>query len=196
MVPACLACALALQWNWSEAEKNFQQAIDLGEHADTLRQYALFLAALGRFDSSWNYLQKARRIDPFSLRQKAVYIKVCHLSREYNKGLETAPEYGPLSLEHEIYRAFLLIQLNRLDEATQIARDLPRKAGADPSLMSAVAEIQAMCGQTVAAGRIAGDFDLLSANSPISKFRQALLRLALGDPDGAIALLSAETKRS
>jgi hypothetical protein len=36
--------------------------------------------------------------------------------------------------------------------------------------MSAVAEIQAICGQTAAAGRIAGDFDLLSANSPISKF--------------------------
>jgi hypothetical protein len=54
-----------------------------------------------------------------------------------------------------------------------------------------VAEVLAGCGEPDAAGRIAGDFNLFASQSPISKFRQALLLLALGNRDRAISLLSA-----
>jgi hypothetical protein len=56
--------------------------------------------------------------------------------------------------------------------------------------MSGVAELLAACGETDAAGRIAADADLFASNSPISKFRQALLLVALGNRELAIHLLS------
>jgi len=193
-VVACTACALALAWKWNDAEKWFQRALGLGESAGTYRQYALFLAALGRFDEAWNYLQQARQIDPFSYRQKVVYTKLFHLSRDYERGVKDVSEdmaYGPLPIESEICRAIMLASLDRREEAKQLARSLMGKAGAQPVLMSAIAEVLAMCGQPAAADRIARDYNLFSANSPISKFRQALLSIALQNPEKAISLLSA-----
>ena len=194
LVPTCTACALALAWKWDSAEKCFQQALGLGVNAVSYRQYALFLAALGRFDQAWNYLQEAHQIDPFSYRQKVVYAKLVHLSRDYDKGVKHVSEqlvYGPLPIESEVYRAMMLISLDRRDEAKQLGRSLLSKAGAQPVLMSAIAEVLAMCGQTASADRIASDYNLFSENSPISKFRQALLSLALNNSEKAISLLSA-----
>jgi signal transduction histidine kinase/TolB-like protein len=194
LVPGCTACALALAWQWDSAEKFFLRAFGPGANAGSYRQYALFLAALGRFDEAWNYLQEAHHIDPFSYRQKVVYTKLFHVSRDYDKGVKPISEqmaYGPLPLESEIYRAMMLVSLDRRDEAKQLARSLVGKAGAQPVLMSAIAEVLAMCGQTAVANRIASDYHLFSANSPISKFRQALLSLALQNLEKAMSLLSA-----
>jgi tetratricopeptide (TPR) repeat protein len=194
LVPASMGTVLALAWKWSDAEKSFEEALVLGEHAGTYRQYALFLAAIGRFDEAWNYVQRAQQIDPFSRRQKMVYTKLFHLSRNYDKGVEQISEesmYGALPVESDIYRALMLISLDRRDEARQIAEGLRSKAGAEPAMMSAVAEVLAKCGQTATADRIVMDHNLFSANSAISKFRQALLSLALGDSENAISLLSA-----
>jgi TolB-like protein/tetratricopeptide (TPR) repeat protein len=193
-VPACRASALALSWKWREAEASFNRALDLGEHAATYRQYAMFLAARSRLREAWNYIQRAQQIDPFSYRQKALYTRLLYMSRNYEDGLRYLSEqllYGRLPNEAELYRAMMLISHNRCDEARRLAQELLDKAGGQPVMMSGVAEVLAACGETDAAGRIAADSDLFAPHSPISKFRQALLLLALHNPDRAISLLSA-----
>jgi TolB-like protein/tetratricopeptide (TPR) repeat protein len=193
-VPACRGSALALSWKWHEAEVSFNQALDLGEHAGTYRQYAMFLAARCRLREAWNYIQRAQQIDPFSYRQKVLYTRLLYMSRNYEDGLRYLSEqllYGRLPNEAELYRAMMLISHNRCDEARRLAEELLDKAGGQPVLMSGVAEVLAACGETDAAARIASESDLLAPNSPISKFRQALLLLALGNRDRAISLLSA-----
>ncbi len=193
-VPACRGSALALSWKWREAEVSFNQALDLGEHAGTYRQYAMFLAARSRLREAWNYIQRAQQIDPFSYRQKVLYTRLLYMSRNYEDGLRYISEqllYGRLPNEAELYRAMMLISHNRCDEARRLAQELLDKAGGQPVMMSGVAEVLAACGETDAAGTIAADSDLFAPNSPISKFRQALLLLALGNRDRAIALLSA-----
>jgi TolB-like protein/tetratricopeptide (TPR) repeat protein len=193
-VPACRGSALALSWKWREAEVSFNRALDLGEHAGTYRQYAMFLAARSRLREAWNYIQRAQQIDPFSYRQKVLYTRLLYMSRNYEDGLRYLSEqllYGRLPNEAELYRAMMLISHNRRDEARRLAQELLDKAGGQPVMMSGVAEVLAACGETDAAGRIAADSDLFAPNSPISKFRQALLLLALGNRDRAISLLSA-----
>jgi TolB-like protein/Tfp pilus assembly protein PilF len=194
LAPTCMGSALTLSWKWREAEVNFKQALGLGEHAGTYRQYAMLLAARGRFPEAWNYIQKAQQIDPFSYRQKVLYTRLLYLSRNYENRLRYMSEqllYGRLPSEAELYRAMMLISHNRRDAARRIARELLDKAGGQPVVMSGAAEVLATCGETDAADRIAGDSDLFAPNSPISKFRQALLLLALGNRDRAISLLSA-----
>jgi tetratricopeptide (TPR) repeat protein len=193
-VPASRGSALALSWKWREAEVSFNQALNLGEHAGTYRQYAMFLAARSRLREAWNYIQRAQQIDPFSYRQKVLYTRLLYMSRNYEDGLRYLSEqllYGRLPNEAELYRAMMLISHNRCDEARRLAQELLDKAGGQPVMMSGVAEVLAACGETDAAGRIAADSDLFAPNSPISKFRQALLLLAWGNRDRAISLLSA-----
>jgi TolB-like protein/tetratricopeptide (TPR) repeat protein len=191
--PACRGSALTLSWRWREAEMSFKQALALGEHAATYRQYALLLAAQGRLREAWNYIQKAQQIDPFSYRQKVLYTRLLYLSRNYEDGLRYVSEqllYGRLPNEAELYRAMMLFSHNRRDEATRVAQELLDKASGQPVMMSGVAELLAACGETDAAGRIAADADLFASSSPISKFRQALLSIALGNRELAISLLS------
>ena len=194
LVSACMGSALTLSWKWREAEVSFKQALGLGENAGTYRQYAMLLAARGRLREAWNYVHKAQQIDPFSFRQKVLYTRLLYLSRNYKDRLRDVSEqllYGRLPNEAELYRALMLISHNRRDDARRMAQELWDKAGGQPVIMSGVAEALAACGETDAAGRIAGDSDLFTPNSPISKFRQALLLLALGNRDRAISLLSA-----
>jgi tetratricopeptide (TPR) repeat protein len=193
-VPACRGSALTLSWRWREAEVSFKQAFALGEHAATYRQYGLLLAAQGGLREAWNYIQRAQQIDPFSYRQKVLYTRLLYISRNYEDGLRYMSEqllYGRLPNEAELYRAMILVSHNRRDEATRLAEELLDRAGGQPVMLSGVAELLAACGETDAAGRIATDSNLLAPNSPISKFRQALLLLALGNRDRAISLLSA-----
>jgi hypothetical protein len=84
----------------------------------------------------------------------------------------------------------MLISLDRRDEAKQLAQSLVCKAGAQSVLMSVI-EVLAMYGQTATADRIASDYNLFYANSPVSKFRPALLSLALQNSEKAMSLLSA-----
>ena len=57
---------------------------------------------------------------------------------------------------------------------------MPLRAGA--------AEILARCGDDAAP--MAHEHNLLSSGGPLSRYRQALLSIALGDSEGALSLLS------
>jgi predicted Zn-dependent protease len=122
-----------------------------------------------------------------------VHVMVTYMSRNHEDGLYLSEPilFGRLPDEAELYRAMMLISHNRCDEARRLAQDLLDKTVGQPVTMSGVAEVLAACGETDAAGGIAADSDLLAPKSPISKFRQALLLLALGDRDRAISILSA-----
>jgi TolB-like protein/Flp pilus assembly protein TadD len=190
---AALACALAMEWNWKEAETSFRRALELGSHHGTYRQFSAFLAALGRFDEAWNYLQLAQEIDPFSYRQKASYARFLFWSRRYKEAGEHFSRplmYGPLPPEVLVYQALVEVQLGHSEEAKKIAQTMQRNAGPHSLFQTAIAEIYALSGERVLAAGIVEESGLLDPAYPNSKFRKASLSLALGDANKAISLLN------
>lgn len=191
---AAMGCVLALAWDWSSAETNFQRAVELVSHAASDRQYAMLLTTLGRFDEAWLYLESAQQIDPFSYLQKVACAKFFYLSRRHEEALEHFAEllrFGSLPLEVSLYLALIHIQLAQQDKAKQIARQAQRSAGAQPSLKAWIAEILVRCGEVSAAMSIVDELKLLSPATPLSRFRQSLLAIALNNSDEALSLLSA-----
>jgi TolB-like protein len=190
---SAMACALAMEWKWKEAEATFRRALALGSHHGTYRQFAAFLAALGRFDEAWSYLQIAQQIDPFSYRQKASYARFFFWSRRYQEATEHFSKplmYGPLPPEVLIYQALVQVQLGQAEEAKKIAQTMQRSAGGQSLFQGAIAQIYALCGDKVLAVGIVDEFGLLDPAHPTSKFRKAALALALGDANKAISLLN------
>jgi tetratricopeptide (TPR) repeat protein len=182
-----------LEWDWSGAEASFIQALSLGTHAPTYRQYAIYLTALERFDEAWIYLQYAQQIDPFSYRQKVACAKFFFLSRRYDEGLDyiaTPVADAALPLEVRLYQALTYIKLGRHDDAKNMAQSLFRSVGAEPTLRACLAEIFALSGEKSLADKATAEFNLLSPTAPISKFRQALLSIASGNSQAALFLLS------
>jgi TolB-like protein/tetratricopeptide (TPR) repeat protein len=189
---SAMACALAMEWNWKEAEVNFRRALALGSHHGTYRQFAAFLAALGRFDEAWTHLQIAQQIDPFSYRQKASYARFFFWSRRYKEATEHFSKplmYGPLPPEVLVYQALVQVQLGHGEEAKKIAQTMQRSAGGQSQFQRAIAEIYALCGDKALAAGIVDECGLLDPAHPTSRFRKASLALALGDPNKAVSLL-------
>jgi TolB-like protein/Tfp pilus assembly protein PilF len=190
---SAMACALAMEWNWKEAETNFRRGLELGSHHGTYRQFAAFLAALGRFDEAWTYLQIAQQIDPFSYRQKASYARFFFWSRRYKEAADHFSKplmYGPFPPEVLVYQALVQLQLGHSEEAKKIAQTMQSSAGAPSLFPAAIAEIYALCGDKALATAIVDESGLLDPAYPSSKFRKASLSLALGDANKAISLLN------
>jgi TolB-like protein len=190
---SCLGSAQGLEWDWESAEKSFLHGLGLGSHAAVSRRYALFLAALGRYEEASYHLETAQQIDPFSNRQKVARARFLHLTRRFEEGLRQLSEpliYGPLPVEVRFLLALMSAHLGKKDQAKQIIESLRAASGAQLPMMAGIAELLALSGEAEQAEKIARDFKLLSLDSPISRFRQALLSLALGDRKNALSLLS------
>jgi len=177
------ACALAMDWQWSEAEGEFERALTLGSHQGTYRQYSAFLSVLGRYDEAWSYLQIAQQLDPFSYRQKVSYARFLYVSRLYEEAVEhfARPSYGPLPLEVSALRALIEVQLGRHTEAMKLAQTLQRNVGGQPFFRSLIAEVVARCGEIEVAIKMIDDRRLFAPETPLSNFRRASLAVAIGD---------------
>jgi TolB-like protein len=189
---SCLGGAQALAWEWEDAEKSFLHGESLGLHANASRRYALFLTALGRFDEASHRLEIVQSIDPFSNRQKVSRMRFLHITRRFEEGLRQLSEpliYGPLPVEARFLQALMAAHVGKRDQAKQLIEGIRPASGGRLSTMAGLAEVLAMIGETSEADQIARSFHLLSLDTAVSRFRQALLSLALGDGEGALSFL-------
>jgi TolB-like protein len=189
---SCLGGAQALAWQWEDAEKSFLHGESLGLHANASRRYALFLTALGRFDEASHRLEIVQSIDPFSNRQKVSRMRFLHITRRFEEGLRQLSEpliYGPLPVEARFLQALMAAHVGKRDQAKQLIEGIRPASGGRLSTMAGLAEVLAMIGETSEADQIARSFHLLSLDTAVSRFRQALLSLALGDGEGALSFL-------
>ncbi len=190
---SCLGSAQALEWDWENAEKSFIHGSGLGFHVSAARRHGLFLAALGRNDEASHHLEAAQRIDPFSNRQKVARTKFLHITRRFAEGLGLLSEpliYGPLPVEARYLFALMAVHLGKKEQAKQLIESIRPASGADLPMMAGVAEVLALIGETEQANQIARGFKLLSLDAAISRFRQALLSLALGAGEDAVSFLT------
>ncbi len=189
---ATLGSALALEWDWESAEKSFLHGLDLGNNASALRDYALYLTALNRFDEASEYLGAAQRLDPFSHRQKVARAKFFHLTRRYSEALRlwSGPLiHGTLPLEVHLYQALISVALGDMENARRLVESIRPDSGAQLAMMAGISEVMALSGETGEAREIASDLHLFAPDSSLRKYRQALLAIALGDREKAIDLL-------
>jgi TolB-like protein len=190
---SCLGSAQALEWDWGSAETSFLHGLALGRHVSASRRYALFLAALGRYDEASHHLETAQRIDPFSNRQKVARAKFLQITRRYEEALRQLSEpliYGPLPVEAQFLMALMAAHAGNKEQSKRLIESIrPASAGQLP-MMSGIAEVLALSGETEQANRIVHGFKLLSLDTAISRYRQALLALALGEDRSALSLLA------
>lgn len=190
---SCLGSAQALEWDWENAEKTFLHGQGLGFRVQASRRYGLFLAALGRYDEASHHLEAAQHIDPFSNRQKVARAKFLHVRRRFEEGLGQLSQpliYGPMPVEVRFLCALMAAQLGKNEQAMQLIGSVRSASGAEPPMMAGIAEVLALIGDKEEATRIADGLKLLSVDAPISRFRQALLALAMGESEGALSFLN------
>jgi TolB-like protein/class 3 adenylate cyclase/Tfp pilus assembly protein PilF len=183
---------LSYEWNWSESEKAFKQAIELNPgYAVTYQWYGRILGFAGRFDEAIKQLEKAKELDPLSPIIVAYIGQIYIFAKEYEKAddhlqqaLKVHPNH-PLIL-HNIGE--LYIAQGRYAEAIA-----PLKQSAE---MSVSGHYKAMLGYAYAmANRRAEAMSILnelltrSDSGIISGFNLAAVYLALGEKEKSLSQL-------
>jgi len=127
-------------WNWSEAEKEYQKAIELNPiYVPAYQWYAEHAARAGLFDKAIENVNIALELDAFSLPLNKSKAMILHLNKRYAEaveecfeGLEIDPNYSPLNgLLSSIY-----IQQQKYEEAISLLQTLIRFITGDYEVLS------------------------------------------------------------
>ena len=92
-----------MDWNWAEAAREFQRALDLNPgYAVAHHWYSGYLLDIGRFDEAIEECLRAQALDPYSLIINRDLGAAFYFARRYEeavkqfeKGLELAPDFAP-----------------------------------------------------------------------------------------------------
>ena len=90
-------------WDWTEAGRHFERAIELNPNDElSLRSYSFYLSCMERPEEARVLAEAARRLDPVSARAQMNLAIVLYLARRYDEAmnavadtLELAPDFGP-----------------------------------------------------------------------------------------------------
>ena len=172
-------------WNWLDAEKEHQRALDLDpNNLDARVYYALFLMALGRHQEAIAQMERAAALDPLSSDIQSTFGRVLFRARKYD---EAVPHFlRAIELDTQNYGAYTRLaevyeQTGKLQEALALVEQSLRIRGADLTKSAALARIYALVGRRSEASRV-----IERVSKPGSKPTGqdvALIYFALGDND-------------
>jgi TolB-like protein/DNA-binding winged helix-turn-helix (wHTH) protein/Flp pilus assembly protein TadD len=171
-------------WDWGDAEKEFQRALTLNpNYAFAHQWYAQYLRTMGRQDAAIEELKRAQELDPLSLEiasGSGRYGKQYDLIIEKNqKKLELDPNFPGAYME--LGRAYALKGMYRdAIAAYEKARDL---SGGAPGALTGLGYTYAVCGKRAEALEILGELKALSKRKYVSPSSLALIYVGLGEKD-------------
>jgi TolB-like protein/DNA-binding winged helix-turn-helix (wHTH) protein/Tfp pilus assembly protein PilF len=100
-----LAQTLQYDWNWSEAEKEYNLALKLNpNYVNAHLEYGRFVQALGRNDEAMVQIHYADELDPFNIAVKEIEAWVTYASRQYDLALKQFENLGDDDGLRHVYR--------------------------------------------------------------------------------------------
>lgn len=181
------------RWNWPDAERELTAALRLNPSYATARMwYGQLLAHRGRFGEALSQFSIASENDPLSFMLNTQIAVVHYLAREFDrceqmclKALEINPHHEPahftLGLAHEQRGAFAEAR-NELEKALAISRG-------EPHVEAALGHLAATVGDRTESGARLEHLKELSATRYVSPVHFAIVDVAAGELDRAMALL-------
>ena len=181
-------------WDWTGAEKEYKQAIELNPGYATAHQwYAWHLLVTGRNSEGIFELKRAESLDPLSLiisANVAGALSVAHLYDESVKQSEKTLGMDPNFAVAHIALGEALEQKNMHAEAIAEFQKAIALAGHSVALDSNLAYAYARSGRNAEAKSIIKDLEAQRDKNPSADANIALVYVGLGDQDQAMVWLN------
>jgi TolB-like protein/Flp pilus assembly protein TadD len=181
------------EWDWSEAEKEFQRAIELNpRYARAHHWYALFLAAMDRHNNALDAIKRAQELEPLSLPATTAEGRILHFARRYDEAIERFQNV--LDLDPNFIPAHFDLgasyqQKHMYKEALNQYQTCAALSGGSLIYVAAMAEAYARLGKRAEAFKILGEIRAASAKQYLAPNDVALIYTALGLQDEAFSCL-------
>jgi TolB-like protein/DNA-binding winged helix-turn-helix (wHTH) protein len=150
---------LEFDFDWPAAEREIRRALELNPSSDAHLYYAEYLASLGRSDEALVEIERARSVDPFSLRVMSEGVFWEFIAHKYDLAIEAGraalasePNDAPLYS----YLALVYATQKRYAEALELAQTA-RRMDDSPFIAAMVAYTYAAAGRRADAERMLSD---------------------------------------
>jgi len=183
----------AVEWNWVDAEKEFEKSIALDPTYPTARHWHAYnLASLGRIDDAIAEIRKARELDPLSIIISTDVGHILYLAQRYDEAIAqyfTALQMNP---DFRVARWRLgeaYVQIHRYDEAvTELQKAISLESGGTSALELWIAHAAAVNGHKQDALKTLSRRQV-DAEARGHTYAIALVYAGLGDKDSTFAWL-------
>jgi len=180
---------LYLDWDWTAADREFQEAIKLSPgNSEAHRMYSIFLAQMGRTKEARHEIETAEQLDPVSLAAIATNGWIFYYARQYDRAIEKCNQGLKLDSTsvsaHECLSSSYLGEKNYF-KALAEARLIANGKDGDPLRLTALARAYALSGESGEANAILGRLVRESKLRYVSPYFFGIIHAALGDENAA-----------
>jgi DNA-binding winged helix-turn-helix (wHTH) protein/TolB-like protein/tetratricopeptide (TPR) repeat protein len=182
------------EWNWVEAEKEFQRAIALNPNDPMAHAwYGMYLGAMARHDQALAEATRARELDPLSPVVNLVISRVFYWKHEYDRAIQVYSKV--IDLDPQFASAHTRLGMAYLAKHAfwDAVREFETAQGLsvhDPYLNGLLGYAQALSGNTATALKLVSELNQLSRRQYVPAFSVALVYVGLGDRDRALEWLA------
>lgn len=180
---------LSYDWNWSEAERGFKDAIELNPSYPTAHQwYAEYLMSMGRSDEAIASIIRAQELDPLSLAIDVNVGFMFNMARQYHLAIESLTktvELDPHFWPAQWYLARAYGQTGRAEETITVLQKAAALSGENTRVVAELAYAYAVFGKTREAHKILDELNNRSARDYVSPYGVALIYAGGGQKDQA-----------
>jgi tetratricopeptide (TPR) repeat protein len=180
-------------WDWPEAEAEFQQALLLSPgSASTHVYYGVCMASTGRFDESVDEMKVALDLDPFSTYFIAYSTLPLYFGRQHEQAIQKLQSAIKLGPDSHMYHAFLGLNYEQIGEYDQAIAELDKtiKMEDNSEGRAQLAHAYAVGGKPEEAHKLLKYLmDLSKEHHYVSAFDIAMIHVGLDDKNRAFEWL-------
>lgn len=181
------------EWDWGNAEKEFQCAIELNpSYAAARQRYGWYLFALARHDESLAQLKRALKDDPLSVFIHSSVGCALYYARRYDYAIQHLTETLEMDASYLPTRVFLgwiYEQKGMFAEAIAQFKKAIALSSSAPAHLACLARAYAASGKTVEARTLVDELSRRSEEKYVPSYWLAPVCTALGDKDEAFRWL-------
>jgi serine/threonine-protein kinase len=186
--------ALAYDWNYAEAEREFRKAIELRpDYATAHQYYAYYLTAMGNVEQAIAERKRAVSIEPKSPLLNTALGEEYYQARRFSDSI--GPNQQALSIDPHYPDAIINIgrayeQMGMYPQAQQAYQSILAFAPHDPALLALLGHLDGVSGRQAKARGIISQLQQMSGSRYVPSLYVALIYIGLRDNDQAFAWLN------
>ena len=191
---AALAMTFAIDWKWSEAEREFKRALELNPNVAYIHyEYGLsYLIPMKRTNEGIQEIKRALELEPLSIPMNANLGGAYMYARQSDAALEQAKKTFELDPGHITARIWLenIYQSRGMyRESLPLVEETLKTHPSDLYALQYAAYAYAKTGRSSEAEAILGKFRELEKTEPVDAYSLVSIYIALGDKERAFAAL-------
>ncbi|HEX3235487.1 MAG TPA: protein kinase [Gemmatimonadales bacterium] len=176
-------------WDWAEAGREFQRALELNPRYSVARQwYSWFLVAMGRTEAALAEGRLAIELDPGSVSIRRSMGWLLHYARRPEDALEQlrrALAMNPTAEENHRLLGLAYLQLRMFDEAAAAFREAIASSDSPALAIAGLGAVAAARGRTEEAQAVLDGLETTARERYVSPVAFATVYAALGNADAA-----------